>query len=223
MAAIADNVTTVRQRIAEAATRSGRSPQAVRVIAVTKLQDPAVLAGLAAAGIHDYGENRPDHLDEMRRHAPPESRFHYIGRVQSRQFSGIVPVCTSLHSLAEERHVPKLVAACRRAGVRLPVFVQVDTAGEEQKAGIAPQQLAPMLDAVRAAADALDLLGLMCMAPDRSLPGVDDDRIRRCFSDLRQLGERHHCRRLSMGMSGDYQIAVEEGSTDVRIGSTLFR
>lgn len=222
MGAIADNVTTVRQRIAAAAASSGRGPADIRLIAVTKLQDPGVLAQLAALGVHDYGENRLDHLEEMRVHTPPDSRFHYIGRVQSRQFSGIVPACVSLHSLAEERHVTKLANACRRAERRLPVFVQVDTAGEEQKAGVAPADLPRMLDTVRQADDALELLGLMCMAPDRGLPGIDDDRIRHCFARLRELAEDNHCQRLSMGMSGDYEIAISEGATDVRIGSTLF-
>ena len=99
------------------------------------------------------------------------------------------------------------------------MYVQVNTAGEEQKAGVNPAELGPMLEAVRAEA-ALELAGLMCMAPDRAL--VSDDLVRQAFASLRVLVQQHGVNGLSMGMSGDYELAVEEGATVLRIGSTLF-
>ena len=216
---IAERVGEVRDKIGAAAGRSGRNHDDIQLIAVTKTQQPSVLAELAAAGVHDYGENRLEHLEDMVPHAPSASRFHYIGRVQSRQFAHILPHCVSLHSLAELHHVAKLARAAERAERQLSVYVQVNTAGEEQKAGVNPAELGPMLEAVRAEA-ALELAGLMCMAPDRAL--VSDDLVRQAFASLRVLAQQHGVNGLSMGMSGDYELAVEEGATVLRIGSTLF-
>jgi len=217
-----DRLEEVRQGIAVSCQRSGRSPADLRLIAVTKTQDASVLSALQAAGVNDFGENRVEHLTGMVAAAAGQGRFHYIGRVQRRQFRRVVPLVESLHSLAELHHVDALDRACAELDRQLSVFVQVNTAGEAQKAGLAPDEVAAMCDAC-AAAEHLELVGLMCMAPDLRLPQHTESQVRRCFAACRALAERHGLARLSMGMSQDYQIAIEEGATDLRVGSVLFR
>ncbi len=210
----------VHERIVAACQRAGRADRP-QVIAVTKNQDPAILPALATAGLHCYGENRVEHLRLMHAVAPPNSAFAYIGRVQSRQLTTVATYCTSLHALADIRHVRRLAEACRRLERRLEVFVQVNTSHEAGKAGVEPQGLPAVLDACRTHEDALNVVGLMTMAPDIRGSG-DDGTVRRTFADLRTLAETHAVPGLSMGMSTDYEIAIEEGATHLRLGTILF-
>ncbi|MFW5830089.1 MAG: YggS family pyridoxal phosphate-dependent enzyme [Planctomycetota bacterium] len=212
----------IRGAIQQSCRSHGRDPAELRLIAVTKTQDPVVLSDLAAAGIHDCGENRPDHLALMRAAAPPATRFHFIGVLQSRQFKHIVPLVDCIHSLFKTDHIAKLDRLCGDRTERLPVFCQVNTSGEPQKGGCAPDELPILLDAVRASRH-LALQGLMCMAPDLRGGRHPEDRVRRCFESAADLNRRHDLPRLSMGMSEDFQLAIAAGATDLRIGSALFR
>lgn len=217
---IAQRVTEVRDRIAAAARRAGRDSTSVRLIAVTKSQGPEVLSVLAAAGVADWGENRIDHLAAMAVAAPPGGRFHGIGRVQGRQLADYARLASSLHSLCELGHIERLAKACALRAEPFPVFLQVNASGEGAKAGVMPEGVGPLCDAVRAQ-PSLRLEGLMTMAPEVGAE-VTAEAVRRCFATLRATAERHGVSRLSMGMSGDYELAVEEGATDVRIGTFLF-
>lgn len=217
---VASQVQAVRNGIAAACTTAGRDPATVRLIAVTKAQDPDVLPALAAEGVLDFGENRIDHLATMAATAPDGARFHHIGRIQSRQIPDIARLAACVHGLGESDHARRLARACAQLGRRMPVFLQVNVSGEGTKAGVAPAELPALLDAVRALPE-LEPLGLMTMAPPHG-DGVDDAAIRRCFAGLRELAARHGLPRLSMGMSGDFALAVQEGATDVRVGSLLF-
>jgi pyridoxal phosphate enzyme (YggS family) len=215
---IALQVAAVRAEIATACQRVGRDPAGVRLIAVTKSQGPEVLAPLAAAGIRDVGENRLEHQELMFRAAAGLGLdFHAIGRVQGRQLAKLVPLSTALHSLAEPDHVARLGRACAGGVRKLQVFLQVNTSGEAAKAGISPEALPDLVRAARAE-DGLDVVGLMTMAPE----GADDGVIRATFAALRRLAQTQGLPRLSMGMSQDFSIAVEEGATEVRIGTRLF-
>lgn len=214
---IAANVAAVRSGIAAACARAGRDPATVRLIAVTKAQGPEVLAPLAAAGVRDVGENRIEHHEAMRTAAVGlDLAFHAIGRVQGRQLAKLAPLSACLHSLCEIDHVARLARAC--AGRRFPVFLQVNASGEEAKAGVAPEALPDLLAAVRTEAASLEPVGLMTMAPE----GAPEADLRTCFRRLRALAETHGLPRLSMGMSQDFITAIEEGSTDIRIGTRLF-
>jgi len=221
---VRENIEAVRREIADACRAAGRSPSEIRLIAVTKSQGTESLTELAAAGVFDYGENRLDHLATMAASVPAGARFHHIGRIQSRQISDIARLSACVHGLAELDHARRLDRACAALRTRMPVFVQVNTSGETSKAGCAPEQLPGLLDALRPL-PALDIVGLMTMAPALSEGGnVDDDEApRRAFAALRELARHHALPRLSMGMSGDFPVAIREGATDVRIGSRLFR
>ena len=218
MQTIAANVEQVRAEIAAACSAVGRDPAAVRLIAVTKSVGSEALPVLAREGIHDYGENRIDHLAAMAAGAPDGARFHHIGRIQSRQITDIVAHAACIHGLAQADHAHLLAKAC--TGRRLPVFIQVNVSGEASKAGVTAAMLAPLLDTVRAL-PTLEAVGLMTMAPPAG-EGVDDDAIMACFSGLRDLARTQGLPRLSMGMSGDFALAIRAGATDVRIGARLF-
>ena len=218
---VRENVEAVRHEIADACCAAGRSLNEIRVIAVTKSQSPASLVELAAVGMTEYGENRIDHLAEMAAAAPPEARFHHIGRIQSRQIADIARLSACVHGLGEIDHARRLDRACAELHTRMPVFVQVNVSGEISKAGCAPEQLSGLLDAILPL-PALEVLGLMTMAAPL-LEGGDVEAPRRAFAALRELARRHGLVRLSMGMSGDFAVAIREGATDVRIGSRLFQ
>jgi pyridoxal phosphate enzyme (YggS family) len=224
MQSLAANVAAVRAEIAAACVRAGRDPAQVRLIAVTKEREPDVLPALLAAGVLDVGENRVEHHAMMRAAAPAGLRFHAIGRIQGRQLVKLAPISDCLHSLCDPGHVPRLAQAVaqREGGSSFPVFIQVNTSGETSKAGVVPADLPRLLDLVRAQ-PSLAVVGLMTMAPlDVEVTGDAIGRVRRCFADLRELTSRHGLPRLSMGMSQDFPIAIEEGATDVRIGTRLF-
>ncbi len=219
-AAIAERVAQLRGAIAAACARAGRQAHEVRLIAVTKAGGPEVLPALAAAGIGDFGENRLDHLALMRAGAPAPAVFHAIGRIQGRQLAELVGLCDVLHSLCDEGHIVRLERVLAAAGKRLPVFLQANVADDAAKAGVSPAELPRRLALARAQPH-LEVLGLMTMAP--LVDGVSDESAaRRAFAALRELAQAQGLARLSMGMSDDFPIAVEEGATDVRIGRALF-
>jgi hypothetical protein len=175
---------------------------------------------LAEQGVLDFGENRVDHLATMASAAPRGARFHHIGRIQSRQIPEIVAHAACVHGLAQADHALRLGAAAAAANRRLPVFLQVNVSGEASKAGVEPAQLAPLLTTVRTL-PMLEAIGLMTMAPPHG-EGVDEAEILACFERLRDLARAHGLPRLSMGMSGDFALAIRAGATDLRIGSRLF-
>ncbi len=223
------NVAAVRADMAESCRRARRDPASVRLIAVTKSQGPEVLAALAAEGVHDFGENRVDHLEQMLAAAPADSAFHAIGRIQGRQLREVVAGCACLHSLCDASHLAKLSQLCVDARRTLPVFVQVNTSGEAAKAGLEPTALEAFLDGARGK-PGVEIVGLMTMAPELSSSAASStassapspSAVRACFARLRELAAVHRLPRLSMGMSQDFGIAIEEGATDIRVGTRLF-
>lgn len=228
----------VLDRIAAAAERSGRDPAAVRIVAVTKGHPPEAVEAVLGAGLVDVGENRVEELEEK---APAFEgrgvRWHMIGHVQSRKAARAARLAQFLHSVDSLRLAGRLSRAAVGAGRRLPVLVQVNASGEAAKGGFlvaGPQ--GPAAEAQgSASAEALGRIaeiaalpglrpvGLMTMAPFTS----DDSVLRTTFRRTRELLEAaagiegFDARELSMGMSNDYETAVEEGSTMVRLGTTL--
>jgi len=217
---IAANVAAVRRELADACSASGRDPTTVTLVAVTKSQEPAVLPALRAAGITDFGENRVDHLQQMRLAAERGDRWHYIGRVQGRQLPQVASSAHVLHSLCDPGHVDRLAKTCQAGGLKFPVYLQVNTSGEAAKAGLSVEGLSAAVEHVRRHA-CLDLIGLMTMAPDLDGHSAASEA-RTCFRRLAEAAKAHGLPGLSMGMSGDFAIAIEEGATIIRVGSRLF-
>ncbi len=214
----------VRERIDAARARAGRTGE-VTLVAVTKTHPADVVRTAIEAGIGDVGENRVQEMDdkvgEIGRRAV---RWHLIGHLQRNKAARAVAIADLVHSLDSVRLAEALSAEAVKAGATLAALVQVNTSGEESKFGLSPEEA---IDAVGRMAElpGLRLEGMMTMAP------FTDDQavIRRTFAGARRLRDdaarqvpAFRGRHLSMGMSNDFEAAVEEGSTLIRVGSTLF-
>lgn len=210
---IASRVADVQRRIAAAAARSDRAPESVLLIAVGKTYPLSDLLLAHAAGVRAFGENRVQEAEEKFPHLPADSAGHLIGPIQSNKANRAVKVASvveTVDSLDLARRLDRAVAA---AGKRLAVLVQVRLGGEVTKSGVEPEAAAALVSSVKAL-PALDLRGLMTIPP----PGDTREH----FAALRRLGETLGLRELSMGMSDDFEAAVEEGATLVRVGSAIF-
>lgn len=204
-------------RVCEAA---GRKPSEVTLVAVSKTVGPDQVAEAIAGGATDFGENRPDQLvpkaDEF-----TQATWHFIGNIQSRRIRDIVGRAALVHSLFEERHARKINDVARERGIVQDVLVEVNVSGEESKSGLAPDQVRAMLQTC-ADLPNVRVRGLMTMAPQGDL-----DVARRTFAGLRALRDELQpsfpdLTELSMGMSEDWPVAIEEGATIVRIGRAIF-
>ncbi|MGQ3674217.1 YggS family pyridoxal phosphate-dependent enzyme [Xanthobacter sp. TB0139] len=221
--AFAANLQTVKDRIAAACLRSGRQPDDVRLLPVTKTVPAHILRHAFAAGITDFGENK---LQEARSKqevlADLAIRWNIIGHLQTNKVKYLVRFASEFHALDSLRLAKELNRRLDAQGRDLDVFVQVNTSGEASKYGLHPDDL---LSFVEHLPDypRLKPRGLMTLA----IFSADTERVRRCFRLLRDLRDRavavHPClTQLSMGMSGDYEVAIEEGADVVRVGQAIF-
>ena len=221
------NLREVTGRIAAAAGRAGRDRDAVRVVAVTKTVGVEAIRMLVGAGQTDIGENRAQQIRDRNRELEGTAvRWHMIGRLQRNKVKYVVPACAMIHSVDSLPLAEEIAQRAAAAGAAATCLLEVNVAGEDRKAGVAPDDAVTLAERV-AALDGIDLAGLMTMAPL-----VDDpETVRPVFAALRELMERINREAdlprpltdLSMGMTQDYEVAVEEGATIVRIGSALFR
>ncbi|MFZ5587770.1 MAG: YggS family pyridoxal phosphate-dependent enzyme [Thermodesulfobacteriota bacterium] len=221
---LAENLAAVRARMAAAAERAGRRPEDVRLVAVAKTQPPEAVRAALAAGQVVFGENYVQEAAAKIAQVGPGPRWHFIGRLQTnkaRQAADLFDAVQSLHSL-------KLAQALdRRAGElnkRIMVLIQVSLAGETQKSGCSPAE-APALAQAVADLPNLDLRGLMTLPPFFDQP----EAARPYFAALRELAQElardlpaGAMSELSMGMSGDFEAAIAEGATLVRVGAAIF-
>ncbi|MEJ7825557.1 MAG: YggS family pyridoxal phosphate-dependent enzyme [Solirubrobacteraceae bacterium] len=208
---VRSNLATVREQIAAAAARAGRDPREVEIVVAGKYVPVADLAALAQAGVTVVGENRAQDLQAKVAAHGDAVTWDFIGHLQSRKVKIVAPLVRMIHAVSTDSVLEQLG---RHAPRGLEVLVEVDVAGEDAKAGIAPDELAAFVERCPVA-----VAGLMTMPP----LAADAEDSRRWFSALRELAGRHELRTLSMGTSQDYEVAVEEGATIVRIGTKLFR
>jgi pyridoxal phosphate enzyme (YggS family) len=204
-ARIRANLERVREDIAAA----GRDPAQVTVLAAVKYVPLEEIGTLGEAGVTVLGENRAQDL-EAKATAHPELRWHFIGALQSRKVKQIVPHVELIHSVASESALRQLE---RHAEPQTEILLEVNVAGEEGKAGIAPGELARYLEL-----SPVKVAGLMTMPPFAE----DPEASRRHFARLAELAAEHGLTQLSMGTSQDYAVAAAEGATIVRIGTTLY-
>ncbi len=218
---------TVRTRIARVAERAGRSPGEITLVAVTKNVPAELIRQAAGLGMKHFGENRAQELREKYQHLTHlRVTWHFIGRIQTNKVKYFVPICQYVHSVWRVNEVMEIQKRAERLDKTIYVFVEVNTSGEESKAGLQPDQVKAFLSQVLPY-DRLRFIGLMTMAPLTREKSV----IRASFRTLREL--RDHLeqynkgnveiRELSMGMSNDFEIAIEEGATYLRIGSAIFK
>lgn len=226
---IAVNLANVHARIAEAAMRADRDPRSVTLVAVSKTQPFALIKAALASGQRDFGENRLEELwqkVEQGREAGLDDRlrWHFIGSIQSRKTSQAVGPFVLVHSVDRLKIATRLNRDAGAAGCVLPVLLEVNISGEASKHGFAAEELTAAMPALKQLT-ALDICGLMTMAPF-----VDDEAVLRpVFRKTRELRDRIRdahptleLPHLSMGMSNDFEIAIEEGATIVRVGSAIF-
>jgi pyridoxal phosphate enzyme (YggS family) len=203
------NAERIRAEIDAAAARAGRDPADVELLAAVKYVAVEDLGALVEAGLTLFGENRAQQL-EVKAAAFPGVRWHFIGQLQSRKVKTIVPLVELIHSVASDSALAQLE---RHAAPDTEILVEVNVAGEDGKAGIAPDALGDFI-----ARAPVRVVGLMGMPPFAE----DPEQSRPHFATLRELASEHGLRHLSMGTSQDYAVAVEEGATIVRVGSVLF-
>jgi pyridoxal phosphate enzyme (YggS family) len=216
-------VQEVRARVAAAAQASGRSAQSVTILAVGKAQPPELLTAAARCGLTDFGESYlQEALEKITALQDQALTWHFIGRVQSNKTAPIAASFAWVHGVDRLKVAERLAAARAPQLPPLNVCLQVNLAGEASKAGVAPGELAPLAAAV-AQLPRLKLRGLMCIPPEEA----DAARSRAWFARLRLLKEElgragTALDTLSMGMSGDFEAAIMEGATIVRLGTVLF-
>lgn len=221
---IAENYRNVRGRIAKACARVGREPSEVTFVAVTKYAPIDAVNELIALGQRDLGESRPQQLAEraelLQREAPI---WHLIGHLQRNKARKILPLVSLIHSVDSVRLLEALDRLAEEMDLRPRVLLEVNVAGEESKEGFEPTELRAAWTRIEKLSR-LDVCGLMTMAPYAEDPEV----VRPVFRQLRELRDELAASgplrlpELSMGMSGDFEVGIEEGATIVRVGSVLF-
>jgi pyridoxal phosphate enzyme (YggS family) len=231
-AGVAERLAAVRERVARAAERAGRDPAGVGVVGVSKRKPAGAIVEAVAAGLERVGESYVQEamakLPEVRRTLAARGlaapRFHFVGQLQRNKARDAVACFDCVESVDRESLARALDRRAETAGRRLPVLLQVDLSGEPGKGGADPDALPALLEAC-AALPHLAVEGLMAVPA----PGPDAEASRPAFARLRELRDRlrdapggERLRELSMGMSGDFEVAVEEGATLVRIGTAIF-
>jgi hypothetical protein len=224
METIASRYRELMARVAAAATRAGRDPREIRLVAVSKTVEPARVREAYAAGARTFGENRAQELGRKSAAlADLAIEWHFVGHLQANKARAVMGVAALIHSV-DRLDLAQRIGAGATPAQPQRVLVQVNTSGEASKSGVAPDALGTLLDGI-APLPGLAVEGLMTIGP------LTDDAaaIRAAFRSLREARERERAARpgmplahLSMGMSGDYEIAIEEGATLLRIGSALF-
>lgn len=226
---LAENLQKVRERVNKALLRAGGPPRDVILVAVTKTVGPEEIRALAALGVKEIGENRVQDAFKKQALLGEEARFlrwHMIGTLQRNKVRRAVENFAFIHSLDRLELAEEINKVSLQRGKKTPVLIQVNVSGEETKHGLAPEELLDFYGEVKDL-PGLSLQGLMTMAPLVPRP----EEARPVFARLREL-HREVARRfqpgrewqhLSMGMSNDFEVAVEEGATMIRIGSALFQ
>jgi hypothetical protein len=217
MTDVAANLRVVRGRIAAACERAGRSPRDVTLIGVSKTHHASVVAEAYRAGLRDFGENRIQEaaakIIQLRAQGVTP-RWHLVGHLQRNKARAALDLFDILHSVDSEELGRALDA---RASRRVKVLVEVNVAAEETKHGVSVSD-APTLVRLLQGLPNIDVAGLMTVAPQAD----DPEEVRGVFRELRKLRDALGLRELSMGMTGDFEVAIEEGSTLVRVGRAIF-
>ena len=223
---VASNLADVQQRMARAALSAGRDPSSVRLIAVSKTFPLEAVREAYDAGQREFGENRvQEALQKIERSADLSIRWHLLGHLQTNKARKAGAAFAVIQSVDSIELLEKLDRAAGEAGHSPELLIQVDLAGEATKSGVPPQEVPRLFDAA-AACRAARVVGLMTLPP---LPETPEDS-RRWFRQLRELHEGWRAsgvpaamlRDLSMGMSGDFEVAIQAGATIVRVGTAIF-
>lgn len=218
-----ERLAAVRSNISEAARRAGRSVEEIELVAVSKTHSPEAIREVADAGQTVFGESRVQEAKAKLPLLPGRLRWHFIGHLQKNKIRAALPLFELFHGIESLETARQFHRIAEEDGGRPKVLLEANVAGESTKYGFKPEELPAQIEEIMAL-DRLDVVGLMGMAPFDPEP----EKSRPYFQQLRELRDRleHETGvglpQLSMGMSGDYLVAVEEGATIVRVGTAIF-
>jgi pyridoxal phosphate enzyme (YggS family) len=220
---LASNLEAVRTRIAAACQRAGREPSSVTLVAVTKTQPPEVVTEASKAGLGLFGENKVQEGKAKIPLCPGNLRWHMIGHLQTNKCRDAVGLFEMIESVDSLHLAEEISRRAEQAGKTMPILLEVNAVGEASKFGYPPERLVAELAQVNSL-PRLEIHGLMTVPPW----SADPEKVRPVFRQMRQLKQR--CEQileaplphLSMGMTGDFEVAIEEGATIIRVGTALF-
>ena len=212
------NLITIQEGIRKAAERSGRNPHDIKLVVAGKYADVSTLQEVINAGVKIIGENKAQDLVKKYQAIGDKVDWHFIGALQTNKIKYVAPVVTMIHSLDSEKLAIELEKYLSRINRSLKVLIEVNTSGESTKHGILPEQLEPLAIVCKKLTH-IKLMGLMTMGAD-----VDNPQNNRPnFRSLKELSTKQKLAELSMGTTRDFEVAIEEGATIVRIGSAIFK
>ena len=222
---VKENLSIVEQNIQKACVRSGRDRREVQLIAVSKTKPVEMLMEAYDCQIRDFGENKPQEIREKFPQLPEDIRWHMIGHLQRNKVKYIVDKVALIHSVDSVRLAEEIHKEAMKIGRRVPVLIEVNVAGEETKFGVAPEEVEELIRKI-APFEGIEVQGLMTIAPFVTNP----EENRQYFNRLKQLSvdishkniDNINMNVLSMGMTGDYEVAIEEGASFVRVGTGIF-
>ncbi len=233
MSKIKENLDRIEERISVCCDKASRRRDQIRLVAVTKTAGIEQIKELYDLGYRVFGENRLDHLEavaaEMDNYAAEDSpvQWEMIGHIQRNKAKRILPIVSSVHSLDSLRLAKEIEKNAGLLGRGFDVFIQVNSSGEPQKYGAEPEAVSELAGKITDQCPSIRLVGLMTMAPFTDDVAVIAECFRRTrwiYEDVKKSGNiTKDFNRLSMGMTNDYEIAIAEGATDLRIGSAIFK
>jgi pyridoxal phosphate enzyme (YggS family) len=213
---LAERLAEVEARIAAAAAAAGRDRSEITLVAVSKTFPAEVAAEAVAAGVTDLGENRAQELRDKASASLPV-RWHFVGHLQTNKVRWVVGKCALIHSIDSASVAEAVAARAAKSDLVQEVLVEVNVSGEDSKHGVAPSQLGALLEHARAL-EGVEVTGLMTIPPWPESP----EDARPFYRELASLADEHGLERLSMGMTRDFEIAISEGATLVRVGEAIF-
>ncbi len=225
MNTIKENLGEVRENIRKACKKAGRNVEDVTLIAVSKTKPLSMLEEAYEAGARDFGENKVQEIIEKRPAMPEDARFHMIGHLQRNKVKQVLPHTVLIHSVDSLRLAEQIDQEAKKLGITAKILLEVNVAKEESKFGIMPEDVFEMVEQI-AAFSHLRIEGLMTIAPFVEDPEENRPVFRKLYQlsvDIKKKNiDNVGMSVLSMGMTGDYQVAVEEGATMIRVGTGIF-
>ncbi len=222
---IKDNINKLIKEINLICYRIGRNPNEITVVVAAKYAGSSIIEHVLDLGLDNFGENRAEELVKKSNKVSPRSIWHFIGHLQSRKAKIVVPIVEYIHSIDKVNTLKKVDFEAIKNNKKQKILIEVNVSGEETKYGIEPGEVSEFIKQARSFEN-IDIKGFMTMAPNTQ----DMDFVRSIFRDLRILKERSSkefsslfLTELSMGMSNDFRVAIEEGATMIRVGSIIFK
>ncbi|MGI8521683.1 MAG: YggS family pyridoxal phosphate-dependent enzyme [Actinomycetota bacterium] len=214
---VAERLAEVKGRIAAAAANSGRDESDITLVAVSKTFSAEVVAEAVEAGVSDLGENRAQELRDKVAALGSVARWHFVGHLQSNKVRHVVGSCALIHSVDSASVAEEIDVRAQRSGLIQEVLIEVNVSGEASKQGVVPSEISGLLAHIRDL-EGLRATGLMTIPPWPE----DPEESRPFYQELAELARSHRLERLSMGMTRDFEVAIAEGATLVRVGEAIF-